>query len=188
MGMRLTIASVPEDYEENRMAASPESYTGTVGKDLCDLSIETPLARRECDMDDAAARDSVNDAARALQELHNYQQDMVYPTPAYPTSAPAKAGCKRSRTVSIDNSLQDNVREILAGRYPAGDAAWADTLLRPRHYVPEESEQVPIRATLRGGRKRVCCAAEVANAYTVSSLHPAMGGLAGPGMWAGILN
>ncbi|KAH8165335.1 hypothetical protein CIB48_g2909 [Xylaria polymorpha] len=32
--MKPAIASVPEDYEENCIASSPESYTGTVGKDL----------------------------------------------------------------------------------------------------------------------------------------------------------
>lgn len=183
MGQRPTIASVPEDYEENQVTASPESYTGTVGKDLCDLSIETPLARQERDLDDAAARNSENDAARALQELHNYQQGMVHPT-----SAPARAGSKRSRTVSIDSYLQDNVRDMLAGKYPAGETAWADTLVRPRFSAAGQPEQVPIRAVLRDGRKRVCCAAEAASGFDASPLYPTISGGVGPGMWEGILN
>lgn len=180
MSLRPTIASVPEDYDENRITSSPESYTGPVGKDLCDLSIETPLARQEYDVDDVA-QDSVNDAARALHELQNYRHGAILPT-----SAPVKAGSKRSRTASIDNPLQGEVREMLAGRYAAGDAAWSDTLVRPQY--PSASEQVPIHATLQGGRKRVCCSTEAVDRFAMSSLHPGMGGFGGPGMWGGILN
>ncbi|KAL6414066.1 cyclin [Ilyonectria robusta] len=54
----------PEDYVED-CVSSPESYTGPVGK-FGDLSLETPLVRREHELDES-------DAARALQALQNYQ-------------------------------------------------------------------------------------------------------------------
>ena len=182
--MRTTIASVPEDYEENCITSSPDSYTGPVGKEFCDMSLETPLAKRDCEMDDAA-RDSVNDAARALQELHNnYHRSLGMQVPV----SAAKAGSKRSRPVSMDNnSLQDNVRDMLNGSYPAMEPAWTDSLVRSR-LCGSDNGQVPVRATLRGARKRVCCSTEASQLYNMSSLHPAMGGLGGPGMWEGILN
>jgi hypothetical protein len=155
IGLRPVIASVPEDYEENCVSASPESYAGPVSKDMCDLSLGS---RR----DDS----SINDAARALQELHNYRQP---PTPP-------KTGSKRSRTASLDNVLQDNVREMLAGRY-SSSAAWSDALVRP---------QIPVRAaSFQDGRKRLCCSSEAAEAF----MHPAIAGrFQGPGMWKDLLD
>ncbi|KAH8882744.1 hypothetical protein GQ53DRAFT_665434 [Thozetella sp. PMI_491] len=171
LSLRPTIASVPEDYEE--ALASPESYTGAVGKDLCDMSLETPLARREREMDEAA---------RALQELQHYRQGSSRLAPV-PT---AKVGSKRSRAPSVDNSLQDNVREMLAGRY-SNESAWTDTLIRQRPIVVGRyPQQVPVGASADGARKRVCCSAEAAR--YIPSLHPAMGGMSRPGMWEGILN
>lgn len=102
-GLRPAVASVPEDYEENGITASPESYTGPVGKDLMEMSLDTPVSRASCDNDDAT------EAARALQELQNYQ---------YATGrATGRIGSKRSRPLSIDNSLHDNVRDMLCGQY-----------------------------------------------------------------------
>ncbi|KAK0729800.1 hypothetical protein B0H67DRAFT_476734 [Lasiosphaeris hirsuta] len=157
--LRLAIASVPEDYEVDCLTASPESYTGPVGKDFHDMSLETPLARRQREMDDAA---------RALQELQRHGQ--------------VRAGSKRSRTASIDNSsLQENVRDMLAGRFMSGGSAWSDSMIRGR------PQQMPVHATLQGSNKRLCCSTEAAEPFMMSSLHPAMGGVGGPGMWGGIL-
>jgi hypothetical protein len=185
------IASVPEDYEENStcLTASPETYTGPVGK-LGELSLDTPLARSARELE-GMARDPANDAARALQELQNYRLGAESSTPT--PKAAAKTGSKRSRTCSMDNSLQDNVREMLGGGSfystvsndkPA--STWPDTLVRSRRDGAEQ--QVPVRASLRVGRKRVCCSTEAAEGFEVSGLHPAIGGYRGPGMWEGILN
>lgn len=152
--LRPAIASVPEDYEENCITSSPESYTGTVGKDLLEMSLDTPLARHGCDNDDAA------DAARALQELHNYQRTS--------SDASGKTGSKRSRPLSMDNSLQENVRELLSGQY--------------------HSSMSRSQTFLDGGRKRVCYSTDASVPCTIPTLHPAVGGAGGPGMWDGILN
>ncbi|KAK9776339.1 hypothetical protein SCAR479_06951 [Seiridium cardinale] len=101
--MRTTIASVPEDYEENCITSSPESYTGPVGKDLMEMSLDTPPAQGGCDNDDAA------DAARALQELQGYHYGV--------SRTISKIGSKRSRPLSIDTSLQENVRDLLCSQY-----------------------------------------------------------------------
>jgi PHO85 cyclin-5 len=169
--LKPTIPSVPEDFEESCLTASPESYTGPVGKDFCDMSLETPLARRQREM---------NDAARALQELQRQGSNQF-------VAVPAKTSLKRSRTASID-SLQENVREMLAGRYMNGEPMWSDTLVRARADLTGHSQQVPVRATAQGSRKRVCCSTEAAESFMISSLHPHMGGLGGPGMWNGILD
>jgi len=162
--LRPAIASVPEDYTPC-LTSSPEAYSGPVGKDLCDLSLETPLGRREREMDEAA---------RALQELQNHC--------AVPAPATQRPSLKRSRTFSTDHSLQDNVREMLGGRLPS-QATWPDALVRPRPGL-----QVPVASTLGGGRKRVCCSNEAMDSYgNAALLHPSMNGLAGPGMWEGIL-
>jgi len=161
---RNTILSVPEEFSECATTASPESYTGPVGKDFLDLSLDTPLARQENEVD-YFSKDLVNDAARALQELHNHPRQAV-------------CGAKRSRPQSTDLSLQENVREMLSGRYnPNNDASWSDDFVRSRSGPSEVA------------RKRVCCAAEASNGFPQPGPHPAFTGLNGrPGMWEGILN
>jgi hypothetical protein len=156
---RPVIATVPE-YCDDGPTSSPESYAGPVGKDFLDLSLDTPLARREVDMD-YFSKDE--EAARALQELRS-------------ADSPNR-GSKRSRPVSIDNSLQENVREMLSGNYPV-ESSWSEDFVRPR---------TSVTSTLTAGRKRVCCSTEALQLPT-PKLHPAFGGLSGPGMWAGILN
>lgn len=170
---------MPEDHEEQYLTSSPDSYTGPVGKDLCDLYMETPLARREYDMDD-------NDAARALQELHN--QYRVTPLQQQLPVAP-RSGLKRGRPLSIDNSLQDDVREILGGRSNS-QSSWSDSLVRSRQATEcaPGQMQVPVGTTFEGSRKRVCCSTEANLSFSMSVLHPAIGGMGGPGMWEGILN
>ena len=136
------IASVPEIYDGP--TSSPESYC-PVGKDLFDLSLDTP--RQDMEYKD-------EEAARALQELRS-------------ADSPSR-GSKRSRPVSIDHSLQENVREMLHTK----SESWSEELVRSR---PTAS------------RKRVCCSTEAMQA-PAPTLHPAFGGIGGPGMWAGILN
>lgn len=162
---RVAIATVHEGYCDSGPTSSPESYTGPVGKDFLDLSLDTPIARRDADME-YCSKDE--EAARALQELH-----------CHPRSAdsPSRVGAKRSRPESVDNSLQENVREILSGRYQPFEPTWSDDLVRTR-------AAARLLAGPDLGRKRVCCATEA----TRGSLHPALGGLGGPGMWEGILN
>ena len=158
--LRAAIASVPEDYEMNGISSSPESYTGPVSKDLMDMSMETPMARRGCEADEAA------DAARVLQELHNYQHAHSQPS----------TGSKRSRPLSMDNALQENVREMLSQQYYAGaQREWLETTQCPR-------------GTAAGGRKRVCYSADTSAPPSLPSLHPVMGGAGGVGMWGSLLN
>lgn len=124
------------------------------------------------------ARDS--DAARALQELHYRSAEVMH-------AAAPRSGTKRSRTASMDNGLQENVREILGGPYSTQRSAWPDTLVRTRGITSESNLQIPVRPNLPGTGKRVCCSAEAVQGYEVSSVHPAIG-IRGPGMWEGILN
>ncbi|KAH6888102.1 hypothetical protein B0T10DRAFT_68216 [Thelonectria olida] len=177
LSQKPTIPSVPEDYDENCFTSSPESYAGPVSK-LVEMSMETPLARREQEIDDMA-RDAASDAARALQELQNYRAS---------TEIPVKTGVKRSRTASMDNSLQDNVSDLLNGRYYDSTCpAWPATMVRSRPTLSRADARVPVRPTFPGSQKRVCCSAEAAQGYEVSSAH-AVFGVRGPGMWEGILN
>lgn len=163
-GLRPSIASVPEDYEENCFTSSPESYTGPVGKDLLEMSLDTPVAQRGCDTDDAA------NAARALQELQNYHRTT--------TQQPARRlGSKRSRPLSIDNTLQENVRAMLTEQYWSAETEVSDETNHSRNIVDN-------------GRKRVCYSADAyVPSYKIPALHPAVGGPGGPGpgMWSGIL-
>ncbi|OTA76893.1 hypothetical protein M434DRAFT_87875 [Hypoxylon sp. CO27-5] len=172
--LRPIVASVPEDYEENCITSSPESYTGPVGKDLAQMSMETPLARGY-EMDDDA------NAARALQELRSYHQCMN-PQPR----APAKPSTKRSRPLSIDNSLQENVRELLSNQYYGiVDNERSDAMIHGLTSMDLGNQKTPVQSN--GGRKRVCCSSD-ARPYVIPTLHPAVGGPGGPGMWEGILN
>lgn len=167
---RMFISTVPEGYCDNGPTSSPEQYTGPVGKDFLDLSLDTPLGRHEAS--DYFSKDE--EAARALQELHNHPRSM---------ESPIRAGAKRSRTSSIDNSLQENVREMLSGRYQQSQSSWSDDLVRSR-----STAQVAIQSNLSSfGRKRVCCATEAIQSHSEADLHPTFG-VGRPGMWAGILN
>ncbi|KAI0894383.1 hypothetical protein F4806DRAFT_498165 [Annulohypoxylon nitens] len=169
--LRPIIASVPEDYEENCITSSPESYTGTVGKDLVQMSMETPLARG-CELDDAT------NAARALQELHSYQQ-RANPQPQLP------ARLKRSRPSSIDNSLQENVREMLSTQYYSiAEREGHESMVRGLTSMDLGNQQTPVQSN--GGRKRFCYSTDV-RSYAIPVIHPAVGGPGAPGMWKDIL-
>ncbi|KAI0203300.1 hypothetical protein F4808DRAFT_458069 [Astrocystis sublimbata] len=149
--MKPTIASVPEDCKENCITSSPESYAGTAYKDFCELFSDSASLKRDCDVEDAA------DAARVLQELNNYRN-----LKPQAISAP-RPNLKRSRRVSTDESLQQNVRNMLNNH----------------QYVPQGDET-----------KRLRCSAEsnIHHQYMIPAIHTAVGGPGGPGMWAGILN
>ncbi|KAH6630242.1 hypothetical protein B0J18DRAFT_443148 [Chaetomium sp. MPI-SDFR-AT-0129] len=107
-----TIASVPEDGEAF-ITSSPESYTIPAGKDIGYMPLETPLGRREREIDDAAL---------ALQQLQR--------SGSARSTVPFKAGSKRGRS----NSLHDDVREMLAGQQ--GSGSWPETMVRSRVQVP----------------------------------------------------
>jgi len=176
---KMTIATVPEFSNDVGCTSSPDSYAGRVGKDLLDLSLETPLGRRE--NDDYFSRDSANDAARALQDLHNHPRSNQSP------QSLGRAGAKRSRPASIDHSLQDNVREMLAGQlYASSDEAWSESLVRSRSRGTEArslcGDSAQAVSCGKDGRKRVCCSTEAVSAFNEP------GHLARPGMWKGILN
>ncbi|KAK4660244.1 PHO85 cyclin-5 [Podospora pseudocomata] len=108
----------------------------------------------------ACRQREMNDAAMALQELQRQAVDS--------SSAPVRSGTKRSRTFSMDNAqLQESVRGYLS-MDSTNAGAWPESMVR-------------------GSHKRVCCSTEAAQPYMISSLHPAVGGPGGPGMWQGIL-
>ncbi|KAH8811496.1 cyclin [Xylogone sp. PMI_703] len=178
---RMAIPTVPEIYCAE-YTSSPDSYTGSMGKDFIDLSLGTPLAKRDCELD-YFSRDSEHDAARALQELHSHPR----------MESPIRAGAKRSRPLSLENSLQENVREMLNEHFqPCAESGWSDSLVRSRAPQPldcSSNGQVAVQSTSTAslGRKRICCGSE-ASRVSQSSLHPAFGGFGGPGMWEGILN
>jgi hypothetical protein len=106
VSLRPTIASVPEDHEAF-MTSSPESYAIPAGKEFGEMSLETPLGRREREMDDAA---------RALQELQR--------SGASRPAMPARVGSKRGRA----DSVHDDVRDILASQQDG--LSWPETMVR----------------------------------------------------------
>ncbi|RFU74923.1 g1 s-specific cyclin pcl5 [Trichoderma arundinaceum] len=176
--LRTTIPTVSESYEEYGFTSSPESYTGPVTK-IGDLSLETPLARQERELQ-GMSRDPASDAARALQHLHNQSARGVDLTPIAP-----KTGIKRSRTASVDQPLQDHVREMLHAPYVPGSAPWP--IARSRALDGSEPYfQVPVRPNPGETRKRLCCSAEAASGYQAATSNHAYG-LREPSFW-GILN
>lgn len=174
LSQRPTIPSVPEDYAEHHFSSSPESYTGPVGK-LTDMVMETPLARRQQQLDES-------DAARALQEMQTYD-----PFSGPKLSRGVTAGTKRSRSASTDNALQENVRDLLWRGSSMDCPAWPETLVRSRGITYDSHLRVPVPSTLTGTSKRVCCSAEAAQAYKGSSVHIGID-IRGPKVWETILN
>ncbi|RDW92456.1 hypothetical protein BP5796_01850 [Coleophoma crateriformis] len=174
---RVTIATVPEDLCDTGATSSPDSYAGHVSNDLfLDLTLNTPVTRRGVGADCFSSQ-SEQDAARALQDLHNHPRC---------GESPNRAGAKRSRPQSIDNSLQENVREMLGGPYRASNQMeWSEDFVRPklgRSMTSSPGSQVAVRS-LSGG-KRVCCATE---ATLSQPIHPSFGGVGGPGMWRDLI-
>lgn len=175
------IATVHENYSDAVHTLSPELYADPVGKDLLDMSLSTPAAPTWTE--DYFSRSEANDAARALQELHN--------NPRSSGCSPAnRAGSKRSRPASIERSLQGNVRDILNSSYASqiSQGGWSDNLLRQRNVnttaISNENAAGIVLPVSRGtdGRKRACCSTEFAAEFHQPTL------LARPVMWARILN
>lgn len=185
--LRSTISTtVSERCEEYAFSTSPDSYTGPVAK-IGSLSLETPLARQDRDVD-AVSRDPASDAARALQRLRDHQSTTAGSTSGVVEFAP-KTGLKRSRTASLDQPLQDHVREMLhpapiarsmLPQMPATMGAWEP-------FLPGQT-QVPVRPSPGETRKRLCCSAEAASGYQAAATTTNHAyGLREPSFW-GILN
>lgn len=179
--LRTAMAPVAEgDFTPTR---SPDSYTGPVGKDFLGLSLDTPLSKHQSA--DYFSKDPVHDAARALQDLHNY-----------PRSG-GNSGLKRSRTESVGQSLQDNVREMLLASTPTSSSrpAWSENLVRGLKgsktaghgdYCAQIAMPSPCNGSL--GRKRMCCEPSTLTPNGCRSELVALPSVGAPGMWAGILN
>ncbi|KAH0497110.1 hypothetical protein TgHK011_004443 [Trichoderma gracile] len=180
--LRTTIQPVSESYEEFTFTSSPESYTRPVAK-LGSLSVESTLARQQGELE-GMSRDAASDAARALQHLHSQSIRSAEFTPPAPIAP--KASLKRSRTASVDQPLQDHVREILHLAPQAGRSApWP--IARSRRFDGSEPYfQVPVLSSSEDTRKRLCCSAEAANGYQAATSNHAYG-LREPSFW-GILN
>ncbi|OTA05323.1 hypothetical protein A9Z42_0059900 [Trichoderma parareesei] len=180
--LRTTIQPVSESYEEYRFTSSPESYTGPVAK-LGSFSVETTLARQPRELE-GMSRDAASDAARALQHLHSQSIRSAEFTP--PALITPKTSLKRSRTASVDQPLQEHVREILHyAPQGARSAPWP--IARSRRLDGSESYfQVPVLPSPEDTRKRLCCSAEAASGYQAATSNHAYG-LREPSFW-GILN
>ncbi|EFW99171.1 g1 s-specific cyclin [Grosmannia clavigera kw1407] len=187
------IPVVHEDEEVCRYAtpvfASPEmSYTVPMGKEANEIQL--PLDRRSSDVDAA-------DAARALAELQQQtMSDMQFSAhPQRPRSA-----LKRSRPLSVDNSLQDNVRELLREttmKLETKNAIPEPFSLPAVSQLVDLNANVPVvdrAAALTGSRKRLCRTSAAVTpravkprSFNTDLQHPTMSGLYGPGMWEGLV-
>ncbi|KAM0259229.1 hypothetical protein ACHAQJ_003434 [Trichoderma viride] len=181
--LRTTIHTVSESNEEYGFSSSPESYTGPVAK-LGSLPLgisrtETSLAARHERELERLSREAASDAARTLQDLHNQSNRGAH---HYTSDAP-KTGIKRSRTASLDQPLQDHVREMLSAPY--GSASRHSTRLRGQD-GSEPYFQVPVRPSPGQTSKRLCCSAEAASGYQAATSNHTYG-LREPSFW-GILN
>lgn len=159
--LRPALPSYPEDVTET-ISSSPKSYTSSMESGF--LGYTKQGGMREFEIDDAT-----NDAAQALQALHdNWQRSHAVRGPAILAT---KTGSKRSRPVSGEYvNLHDNVRELLRGDCSS-----------QRFSLAGDGEHFQVPAPSHEGRKRVCCSTEAAQFQAPSIME-------GPGMWAGILN
>ncbi|GAO18330.1 hypothetical protein UVI_02032820 [Ustilaginoidea virens] len=190
MSLKPSVPSVPEDYDEQCISLSPESYIESeTNNKLEGLTMETPLARRRYHhhhhhhphhRGEEATRDPASDAARALQDLHKHDLS----GDSTPTGV---SGRKRGRTASVDHGLQENVREILAGCYDFSQESWTDDLIRSHGISSGHHAHLPTQSVSGRTAKRVCCSAEAATSYQAGSVHPAIS-LRGRGIWDSILN
>lgn len=144
--LKTTIHTVSESSEEYGFSSSPESYTGPVAK-IGGLRTETSLSARYERELERQSREADSDAARTLQDLHNQSIRSAYYAPEAP-----KTGTKRSRTASLDQPLQDHVREILGAPYGSTSRF-----------------QQPALSSSADTRKRLCCSTEAATGYQVAT-------------------
>lgn len=161
------ITSVPEDFSECTFS-SPDSYTGSIGK-LGDTSMDNTFSLQA-------------NLTTSITQAPVLQQDLCYRL-----GEDNKTGYKRSRSSSVDESLQDNVRQMLGGNHPVYEPQWTDALSRSRGYTSEPQLRVAVQSNTVRSSKRICCSSEAATGYAktyanVSTLER------GPGMWQGILN
>ncbi|PNP48709.1 hypothetical protein TGAMA5MH_00163 [Trichoderma gamsii] len=161
--LKTTIHTVSESSEEYGFSSSPESYTGPVAK-IGGLRTETSLSARYERELERQSREADSDAARTLQDLHNQSIRSAYYAPEVP-----KTGTKRSRTASLDQPLQDHVREILGAPYGSTTRF-----------------QQPVLSSAEDTRKRLCCSTEAATGYQVATGNHNYG-LREPSFWE-ILN
>ncbi|KAK1252630.1 hypothetical protein MKX08_003817 [Trichoderma sp. CBMAI-0020] len=161
--LKTTIHTVSESSEEYGFSSSPESYTGPVAK-IGGLRTETSLSARYERELERQSREADSDAARTLQDLHNQSIRSAYYAPEAP-----KTGTKRSRTASLDQPLQDHVREILGAPYGSTSRF-----------------QQPVLSSSADTRKRLCCSTEAATGYQVATGNHNYG-LREPSFWE-ILN
>ncbi|PON29607.1 hypothetical protein TGAM01_v201856 [Trichoderma gamsii] len=161
--LKTTIHTVSESSEEYGFSSSPESYTGPVAK-IGGLRTETSLSARYERELERQSREADSDAARTLQDLHNQSIRSAYYAPEVP-----KTGTKRSRTASLDQPLQDHVREILGAPYGSTTRF-----------------QQPVLSSAADTRKRLCCSTEAATGYQVATGNHNYG-LREPSFWE-ILN
>ncbi|PKS09503.1 hypothetical protein jhhlp_004120 [Lomentospora prolificans] len=175
----IIISSVPEVYE-HCLSSSPEPYACPVGK-LGDAYLETPLGRRESEID-AAVGESVDDAARTLHELQRWGC-AVQTKPA----SLARTGSKRVRSDSLEASLQENVRDILNTNAESVER-WPESLVRSKSFA-ERRLQTSAPLLVRRGSKRLCCSTEASQELRGDYMRPTLtSGLGGAGMWAGVLH
>jgi len=180
--LRTTMTPVVEGVTDMTPTASPGSYTGPVGKDFLGLSLDTPPSKYQ--NIDYFSKDSAHNAARALQDLHNHPR------------TGCSNGLKRSRTESVGQTLQENVREMLmASTTSSFGRGWSEEFVRDpkgsRSAVFGESHAqvaMPSPSNRSLGRKRMCCEQ---SSFAQVGCRPelvALPSVGGPGMWAGILN
>lgn len=175
----LVIPSVPEDYER-RFTSSPEPYAaaGVVKTGGATPYAETLLGRRESALE-AMVGSSADDAARTLHNLGQWcgSSPLRGPGPL------ARAGSKRGRSDSVENPLQENVREMLSSGVDGDNVGlWPEALVRPKTGAAPDVMQVPAPRLVRRGSKRLCCSAEVSQELRVGY----MDGLGRTGIWTGI--
>ncbi|GAB0132066.1 hypothetical protein EsDP_00000514 [Epichloe bromicola] len=175
VSLKPSVPSVPEDFDEHCQNSShvlPETKLG-------DLTLDASSAKSGLSLEEMMC-DAASDAARALQDLHNHDiSGSVTPT--------ATTGRKRSRAISIDNSLHENVREILIRQYETAEPSSPNAPARLRGMASDAHLQMPTHTSFGRTAKRACCSTEAASGYHAAGAHSTMS-FRGRGMWDSILN
>lgn len=150
--------------------SSASSYASTTLNNKLGLSRRVPRLGND--------RRSLKTLVPPVPEVYGQQPFMSSPesyTDSVATLDDSKVGSKRPLPSSFD--LQDNVRELLRAR-PVLPERWSSDPVQPRS-TSGQYLQVPERSDLPDSRKRLCCSAEAANAFSVETQRS---------MWGGILN
>lgn len=178
VSLKPSVPSVPEDFVDEHCQNSsgfnvdPETRLGDSTVDAFSAKCGPSLEEMVCD--------AASDAARALQDLHNHDlSGSVTPT--------ATTGRKRSRAISVDNSLHENVREMLIRPYETAEPSSPNAPARLRGMTSDPYLRMPTHTSFGRTAKRACCSAEAASGYEAAGLHPTMS-FRGRGMWDSILN